>query len=469
MKILWKPWSAKTFQQAKKEGKIVLLDISAVWCHWCHTMDRTSYSNPEVIKLVNKSFIPVKVDTDERPDVNDRYNLGGWPTTAVLSSSGHVITGGTYIPPDKMVLFLEGALEHSKHFQEPEIEIPTPVLAKKLASQTKTILSSIKEAYDSENGGFGIEPKFPQHDILEFICSMLQRKQSAELKRMLSNTLSTMASREIADHYGGGFYRYATRRDWNYPHFEKMLEDNARLAATYFKAYAITRKKAFLETADQALFFLLSVLYDDKGVFYASQDADEEYCKLELKERIKVKSPYIDKTIYTDANAYAIRALLIAAKVLKQEKYLEMACKATDYLLKKHMTSKGMMHSTKSQIMLLKDNAQFLQTLIDVHEHTEEERYAKAATQLAEIIVKRFSDSNGFFDIAEDKNAIGLMKIRRKVLQDNMTTARALLRLKPRAYKNIATKTLQYFSPTLDSYGPHAASYALAYEEYRRV
>src|SRR5437870_10251667 len=186
--IGWRPWGEKAFQEAQVADKPVLLAISAVWCHWCHVMDETSYSDPEVIRLINERYVPIRVDNDERPDVNRRYNMGGWPTTAFLTPDGEILNGATYIPPDAMRKYVteiatvwrdkRGELEprlremreHEAHTQHTSGDLEPAIV--------HSIAALIRGQYDPEFGGFGREPKFPQPKLLRFVLDEHRRSRS---------------------------------------------------------------------------------------------------------------------------------------------------------------------------------------------------------------------------------------------------------------------------------------------------
>src|SRR5437016_951272 len=175
--ISWRPWSQEAFEQARQTGRPILLSISAVWCHWCHVMDETTYSHPGVIDLIKNEYVPIRVDNDVRPDINQRYNMGGWPTTAFLSSSGDILTGATYLPPDQMA----GALgQVASYYRTHRPEIATKALegrkragaaAARSAGElgvpaVDAVLQAVRSSYDPEYGGFGTAPKFPQTDAI---------------------------------------------------------------------------------------------------------------------------------------------------------------------------------------------------------------------------------------------------------------------------------------------------------------
>ena len=213
--IKWRPWTQAAFDEAKLLDKPILLSISAVWCHWCHVMDETTYSNDRVIDLVNSEYLPIRVDNDVRPDINQRYNMGGWPTTAFLTSSGDILTGATYLPPDQMV----GALDRvASYYRTHRPEIATKALeGRKRAGATAarsageldnglvdTVLDAVKNAYDPAYGGFGNAPKFPQTDALLLLLEQAQIRSDPELRRMAVHTLEQMAGGGTYDHVEGG-------------------------------------------------------------------------------------------------------------------------------------------------------------------------------------------------------------------------------------------------------------------------
>ena len=240
--VRWRPWSAETFEAARAADKPILLSISAVWCHWCHVMDETSYSDQRVIELANSEYVPVRVDNDLRPDINQRYNMGGWPTTAFLTPQGDVLTGATYLPPDQMA----GALRKVAEFYRAN----RPAIAAEVLEGRRRagalvaasagsldpalvdrVLGAVESAYDPEHGGFGTAPKFPQTDAIALLAEQAVLRDEPRLREMARHTLHAMAGGGSYDHVEGGFFRYSTTEDWSVPHFEKMLEDHGGLLA----------------------------------------------------------------------------------------------------------------------------------------------------------------------------------------------------------------------------------------------
>src|SRR5271157_1333433 len=299
--VLWHEWNSEAFAQARAQDKPILLDIGAVWCHWCHVMDRESYENAEVARVINESFIPVKVDRDERPDIDARYQVavsaltgqGGWPLTAFLTPDGKPFFGGTYFPPDDrsgrpgMKRLLEAiaqnyrthrdqihesaakiaeALREVEHFKEGETAADEQVL--------KAIVEGIGGMFDAQNGGFGHAPKFPHPSAIDLLLEAYLETRQEWLLTMVTTTLEHMGRGGVYDQIGGGFHRYSVDERWIVPHFEKMSYDNAGLLGNYLRSYQITGNPFFREIALGILAFLENVLSHPQAGFYASQDAD---------------------------------------------------------------------------------------------------------------------------------------------------------------------------------------------------
>src|SRR2546428_1006124 len=339
--IKWQDWSKDAFEKAKLEQKPILLDITGSWCHWCHVMDKTSYSDPVIIDTVSKHFVPVRVDTDKRPDVNRRYNMGGWPTTAFLDCEGKVITGGTYIPPQQLREVLRSVLDYytkSKGKARSKLE---PTRLPKATGEPLTerigrdIATLIAVNFDIDYGGFGFEPKFPNTDALEYSLLRYRYLGEKEMLTVVNRTLDKMARGGVYDQVEKGFFRYSTTRDWSIPHFEKMAEDNARLLGVYLRAYQITENTSYRGIVEGILNYVTANLSDEQnGGFYGSQDADEEYYKLDPSGRDKLQHPSVDKTFYANYNSLFVSSYLLASEALGKPELAKFGRRSLDRLLK---------------------------------------------------------------------------------------------------------------------------------------
>jgi len=298
----WHPWGDEAFRKAKQLDRPILLDIGASWCHWCHVIDRESYEDPELAKVINENFVAVKVDRDERPDVDARYQQavgavsgqGGWPLTAFLTPDGKVFYGGTYFPPKDSMgrpSFRRVLLAAADHYRQNKAEAlrdaeslyqalaeDRGVLAEEGAvneAMLKEALDGLRGQFDPVNGGFGTAPKFPHPGTLEFVMARYHRTREEGLKNVFTRTLRGMALGGVYDHVGGGFHRYSTDGQWIVPHFEKMLYDNAGLLLNYVHGWQLTRDPLFRVTAEGILSWTEDVLSDrEHGGYFASQDAD---------------------------------------------------------------------------------------------------------------------------------------------------------------------------------------------------
>src|SRR2546427_53388 len=342
--INWHPWSQEAFDEARHTGRPILLSISAVWCHWCHVMDETTYSHPGVIDIINREYVPVRVDNDVRPDINQRYNMGGWPTTAFLTASGDILTGGTYLPPDQMASSL---IRVADYYRANQTDIASRALeARKRAASgvarsvgelepglVDTILDAVKSAYDPEYGGFGNAPKFPQADAILLLLEQSVLRSDDQLRQMAVHTLEQMTGGGTYDHVEGGFFRYSTTQDWSVPHFEKMLEDHAGL----IEALALA---GMTDALDKTTGYLDAVLRDQKtGLYAGSQDADEHYYAMDAEERKQTPPPYVDRRVYTSWNAALAVAYLDAGR-------RDVAAKLLDSLFKRaYRRGEGMTHA----------------------------------------------------------------------------------------------------------------------------
>jgi uncharacterized protein YyaL (SSP411 family) len=342
--IDWHEWGDAAFARAKAEDKPILLDIGAVWCHWCHVIDRESYENVEIAKIINEHFVPVKVDRDERPDVDSRYQSaisaisgqGGWPLTGFLLSDGKPFFGGTYFPPEdqmgrpgfrRILLAVADSYRNKRAELEraansladavSQAEIFTGARADFDLGVVEEQISSITKLFDIKNGGFGRAPKFPHASAIDLLLERYQQTKEKHLLAMAETTLEKMARGGVYDQLAGGFHRYSVDERWLVPHFEKMSYDNSELLKNYLHAAQLSEKHdweaSFTDTAQSIVMWVISVLSDEEnGGFYASQDADYsleddgDYFTWTLEEVRAALSPEESRVIelYYDVEAH---------------------------------------------------------------------------------------------------------------------------------------------------------------------
>jgi len=300
--IDWHEWGEAAFARAKSEDKPILLDIGAVWCHWCHVIDRESYENAEIAKIINEHFVAVKVDRDERPDVDSRYQSavsaisgqGGWPLTGFLLSNGKPFWGGTYFPPEdqmgrpgfrRVLLAVADSYRNKRADLEraansladavSQAEVFTGARADFDLGVVDAQIKSITQLFDIKNGGFGRAPKFPHSSAIDLVLERYQQTKEKHLLAMAETTLEKMARGGVYDQLAGGFHRYSVDERWLVPHFEKMSYDNSELLKNYLHGWQVTQNPFLRETAEGIIDWVNEVLSDqENGGFYASQDAD---------------------------------------------------------------------------------------------------------------------------------------------------------------------------------------------------
>ncbi len=299
----WYPWGPEAFARAQKEDKPILVSIGYSTCHWCHVMERESYEDPEVAALMNQYLVNIKVDREERPDVDKIYmtavsamtGQGGWPLNMFLTPDLEPIYGGTYFPPAAkwgQPAWKDVVMQIGQSWKNPEDRKKMREAASHITDSLKKYagvsyqpaqgnaewldngLNALKAAYDARRGGFGPAPKFPMPVYHNFLLRYYARTKNKEALDMSLHTLREMAKGGIYDHLGGGFARYSTDESWHIPHFEKMLYDNAQLAVNYLEAYQITREEDFKRVAEETLAYIQRDMTHPSGGFYSAEDAD---------------------------------------------------------------------------------------------------------------------------------------------------------------------------------------------------
>lgn len=487
--ILWRAWGQDALDEAKKQDRLILLSLSAVWCHWCHVMDETTYSNEEIIALINEHFIPVRVDSDMRPDIDALYNQGGWPSTVIMTPKGEVLSGGTYLPPDDML----GRMKQIADIYQNDrstitgwIEETRSAMAQRELSEVaaasapgeddlRAIIKVLAEAFDQKYGGFGAGQKFPSPESMELLLARYAEKKDPLVKRIVTTTLDHMAKGELYDEIEGGFFRYATKPDWSEPHYEKMLEVNAGMVRNYAEASLVFGSSEYREIVRKCLRYVRSNLYDaTSGTFFGSQDADEAY--YQSRDRKRMTAPVVDRTVYADSSALMISALVSAYDAVGEQQYLDMARKAADYLLANlFVKDAGVYHfsrnGTRTLDGLLSDNTLAGSALLDLYNATGEKRYLNKAKEINALIKTRFYDAGTRrfrLSLAPQITTPLAPGILTKV-SDNLANYRAIRFLGRMAYveesqdqKKIRDEALAVLSGTYQDFTPNAAAYGNA-------
>jgi uncharacterized protein len=523
--IRWRPWADATFAEAAEQDKPIMLSLAAVWCHWCHVMDETTFSNDEVIERANRDFVPVRVDNDRRPDINARYNMGGWPSVAFLAPDGEVLMGATYVPARRFREMMEAVQKLWQTKREDvtqELEAareraeqlaaggrPAGEVDESLATRA---LAPLFAVYDREFGGFGDGAKFPRIDILDALLARLETDaarpgqksgppRSGAVTGMLEQTLDAMIANELWDDTEYGFFRYTTRRDWTVPHFEKMLQDNAGLVRILARSSMVLGRPDLLEAARQAQDYLDRVLFlPDRHGYGGSQDADEDYYGLEsAEERAKLPTPYVDPMVYSDWNARAVRALCAlhdvahreaaaaAASKGKQEDAalsssgaLDRATSVASMLLERRSKRGLLPHDPHPDApdSFLDDQVALFEALLDLYEVSGARRWRAEARTLWQAIDRHFTgadaplvadlslEPSAIAAAAEAEARVGRLSRPGAPPQENARLAAALHRLgtieRDSALEERARAMLSALAPMVQQLGDFAAEIARA-------
>ncbi len=500
--IEWLPWAGSTFERAQAEDKPILLSITAPWCYWCHVMDETTYSDPDVQSLLARSFIAVRVDNDHRPDINARYNVGGWPTTGFLTPHGGLIGGATYLPPDQFLAMLM-ELERAYRADRPRLYEQSRDLLQQRRAQarratagaevessfTDRVSRIVAGAYDAIEGGFGSEPKFTNPAILRLVLHLHRSTGEDFYAAMLRKTLDAMIASPMFDDVDGGFFRYSTASNWSEPQREKMLEDNIQLARLYLDASIIMMPahpelaEGYRTISERTFNYVLGHLYDsERGGFHGSQGAHSDYFALDTERRALSAPPPLDPSCYTGQGAATAAILLDASWKLGRPDLAQIGLEALariDDMSRSeafgHVYSDEGINNTPD---LLTDWAGLLAGLMQAHASTAEPRYLDRAVEVAAILVDRYFDESGggFFDIAapvsieNGGDAVGHLQVREKPTPENMAAVQALLRLyqttRNEDYRQICEATLSAFAGVFREQGEFAADFGLAVDLY---
>jgi uncharacterized protein YyaL (SSP411 family) len=490
--ITWYEWGEDSFDLADTLELPVLLYITAPWCEPCHLMEETTLADPEVVQMVNDDFLPILVDADKRPDVDSRYNQGGWPTTAFLNAGGEVLESYNFLTTEEMMQALRSVKARYEGREVPpaptvavrpgvhlaEMEHRPAAVGELKPELTEEIAQRVMNAFDPEHGGFGGAPKFHHADVLEFALAMAHRTGEELLGKVVHGSLQGMAAGGLYDRVSGGFFRYATTADWSVPHYEKMVGDQAQLLSLYLRAYQATGRQLYLERAQGILSYVDTVLWDrDRGYFYSSQEADPDYYALDASGRAEREVPYVDKTVYTERNAAIASAYMLASAVLDEPRYADLAVRALEFVWQKsYQEGLGMHHyfDTRPHVSgLLADQVSMARAWLDAYEHLGRENYIQRAETLMRFADNALRDDDGrYFDTVVAPEAVGRLRRREKPFCESVAAADANLRLHRltgrEEHRRLAQQTLEALVPLYPAMGFEAAHYGLVVDRFLR-
>ncbi|MBI4852219.1 MAG: thioredoxin domain-containing protein [Acidobacteria bacterium] len=398
--IKWENWSDDIFKRAKAENKCVILDLEAVWCHWCHVMEEITYSEPEVIELISKNFIAVRVDQDSRPDLSNRYEDYGWPATIFFDPQGkEIVKRSGYIPPTPMVSLLKAIIEDPTPGPSVEAE-PTlqlsenPFLSQEVIKEAKEIFIN---GYDFKQGGWGFSHKYMDWDSVEYCMTAASRKADKQAEEMAKQTLE--AQLQLIDPIWGGVYQYSAGGTWKEPHFEKIMAMQAENMRVYALAYTLWGDSSHLKASQDIYRYLKAFLTSPEGAFYTSQDADlvkgqhsEDYFKLDDAARRAKGIPAVDKHIYARENGWVINALVTLYSATGEDKYLQDAKGAAKWIIDNRSLPKGgFRHDEKDKAgPYLGDSAAMGNAFLKLYMATGDREWLKRSEETIKFIQENF-------------------------------------------------------------------------------
>jgi len=492
--VAWLEWTGDAFARAHAGGHPVLLSITANWCHGCALMDDTTYADPRVTDLIARAYVPVRVDADRRPDINERYNLDGWPTTAILTSAGEILTGSTYLPPDAMLSMLSEASEaYASQRDVLDERAAAHAAARRGRSRSRPagveadlaapawIARRVVDDCDPDHGGFGTAGKFLHVPALMVALAEYERSADAALGRALTLTLDGMSGGGVHDEIDGGFFRYASAADWSRPHTEKLLDDQVAIVVLYLEAARVFGKPAWSDVAADTIRFVRTVLADDRAaLFYSSLAADEAYYQVPTRSlRRTLAPPHVDKTTFVDVTSRAASAWIRAGVLAGDPSLAETGANALDRVVTRtYQPGRGLAHWVDEEGTavrgLLTDQVFASAALLDLYEATANPTWSMLAEELMRTALRELWDdtSGAFLDRLPDTDAIGQLADPLIPSVPNAMAARVLARLSrltgDPALQDRALDVLRALTPGYRQQGLFGASYALAIADVLR-
>jgi uncharacterized protein YyaL (SSP411 family) len=486
--IAWLPWSAESFARARAEGKPVLLSIVTSWSQACREMDDTSYADSDVAAIVDARFVAIRVDADRRPDISERYSLGGWPTTAFLTCDGALVGGGTFVSRERMASVLSRAAEA---FETRAEEISANAGADATSHRARdashpspdasgpsesALVEAAFASFDEEYGGFGVAPKLPLAAPIRLALHLHRDDGDTRAARIATLSLDAIGWGPLHDEADGGFFRCAAARTWEQPHREKLLDVNAALIDLYVEAAGILDSQRYADRAEDALRYVQNWLADQvDGGWAGSQRADADYyAEQAVRFDAGRARPGVDRTLFASWNGAMTSAAHHAAHAFHDDALGAFGITSLERLLTTcYRPGQGVAHCIDggNRIAgLLEDQFAVAGACLDAHDATGNIVYEMMAEELARHAMRTMWNerAGAFFDRAlpDASEAIGLMQRPIVPFGANCDAAIVLRRLAASSgdseFASLADSTLAAMSASAMAQGPHAAHYVLA-------
>ena len=481
--IPWLEWEEDAFRKAREQNKPVMLFLGAFWCRYCQRMDEEAFSDRENMALLNAYFVALRAENAKRPDIDARYNLNGWPTIAFLNPAGDLLAASNYLPTEEFKdLLLNVYLNYQQ--QRPEncpIEsvqgsesrmVHVAEREQFYRGNLATVTNAIMALADRDHGGYGRGQKFIQAEANSFLLARYESTQDAVYLEQVCLTLDRMREGPIHDVKEGGYFRTTTGADWSQPHREKLLVEQAGLLSNCLGAFRLTERAEYAAMSGDIIDYLDRKLFDPaSGAYFGCED---------FLRRERAEDPgsgefftIIDECVYTDANALAIAAYLVAATVLNRPACKDRALGALEFLWNRCRSAEnGMFHyydGTPRLPGLLHDQTSMGTALLQAYLTTRDGKYLERAIELAAFILARLKNpAGGFFD--SSPRELGFLKLPLTEISQNGAAAAFFLKLARIAnapkYRDAANCALDAFRGDLSAYGIHAAPFGLALGEW---
>ncbi|MCC6783966.1 MAG: thioredoxin domain-containing protein [Planctomycetes bacterium] len=482
----WRDFAPAVFDEARRRERPVLIVLTKHWCPHSKALLEQSFASPEVLRACSDEWLTVKVDAERRPDVNERYGTGAWPSIAYVTPDGELLAQDRFLDGAELADRLRRV---ARYFRENRDRIRAGIESlwaqrenrEELRAQragrlnrqiVEDVVAAIYEKFDHRYGGWGEGAKFPLPEAIDFALVMVGKRDEEHMREVVTLTLDRMMEGAIHDHVDGGFFRYSKTPDWRTPEFEKLLDANAMRLRNYLEAWQLLGKPEYRAVAQGIVRWMREFMLDrDTGAFFGNQAADPEYYALGATGRKSRRPPRVDRTIYTNANATTVSALLKASVVLDDPGLRTQAMTTLRFLLD-HLydAHDGVFHYWDGSYHLpgmLSDQAYLIRALIDASQHSGDADLLLPAERIAEqAIARQKAQGGGFWDILHDQRQHGSMRRRNRSILENSVMAEALLRLsllsRRPEFHDEAVATLEAFVGDYKEYGYYVAGYGRA-------
>ncbi len=479
--IRWQHFAPATLAAAAAADRPVLLVLTAPWCQHCRDLMATTFTDPRVVAAVQDGFVPVHVDAERRPDVNQRYGAGSWPTIAWLSPDGELLAHDTYLDPAALLARL-AAVRSAWPQQKPKLQqslrelqaadaVRSPRTGRLQQEMVLDIAGAVYEKFDARHGGFGEGSKFPHPEALDFALVQVSKRGDERMREVVVRTLDRLLDSPLHDRIEGGVFRYSRTPDWHTPDHEKLVDQNALLLRACLEAYQVFGTESYRQAALGIVDWLCQTMRDrSTGAFAGSQDGDADYFTSDRATRAHREPPSLDRTVYCHANAIAASSLFKAAAVLDRPELRSMAMQTLRFLLDHLYDGQDVYHywdGTYHLPGMLADQAHLIRALIDASQHSGDADLLLPAEAIAERAIRRQkAPHGGFFDILHDPHQQGPMRRRNRSILDNATMAESLVRLsylsRREEFHTEAVAALESFAADYKEYGYYVAGYGRA-------